>query len=124
MDEAALVENRTFDEIEVGESASFERAITRRDIELFAAVSGDANPTHLDEAFAKAASMDGVVAHGMLTAGLIAQATRAVRLAAATVTRRAGLRASMADSRRSTDAGFILARRTSEVMPTTNSRRR
>ena len=71
MGEADLVENRTFDEIEVGESASFERAITRRDIELFAAVSGDANPTHLDEAFAKAANMDGVVAHGMLTAGLI-----------------------------------------------------
>ena len=45
MGEADLVENRTFDEIEVGESASFERAITRRDIELFAAVSGDANPT-------------------------------------------------------------------------------
>ena len=71
MGEADLVENRTFDEIEVGESASFERAITRRDIELFAAVSGDANPTHLDEAFAKAANMQGVVAHGMLTAGLI-----------------------------------------------------
>ena len=71
MDEALLVENRTFDEIEVGESASFERAITRRDIELFAAVSGDANPTHLDEAFAKAANLQGVVAHGMLTAGLI-----------------------------------------------------
>jgi phosphate acetyltransferase len=71
MDEAALVENRTFDEIAIGESASFERAVTRRDIELFAAVSGDANPTHLDEAFAKQANMRGIVAHGMLTAGLI-----------------------------------------------------
>ena len=71
MDEAALVENRTFDEIEVGESASFERTVTRRDIELYAAVSGDANPTHLDEEFAKTANLRGVVAHGMLTAGLI-----------------------------------------------------
>jgi phosphate acetyltransferase len=71
MDEALLVENRTFDEIEVGESASFERTITRRDIELFAAVSGDANPTHLDDAFARAQNLRGVVAHGMLTAGLI-----------------------------------------------------
>ena len=68
MDEAALVENRTFDD---GESASFERAVTRGDIELFAAVSGDANPTHLDEAFAKQVNMRGIVAHGMLTAGLI-----------------------------------------------------
>ena len=53
MGDAELVENRTFDEIELGESASFERTVTRRDIELFAAVSGDANPTHLDEAFAR-----------------------------------------------------------------------
>jgi phosphotransacetylase/acyl dehydratase len=72
MDEAVvLVENRTFDEIEIGESASFARTITRRDIELYAAVTGDANPTHLDEAFAQAANLKGVVAHGMLTAGLI-----------------------------------------------------
>ena len=71
MADAGLVENRTFDEIEIGESAALERAITRRDIELFAAVSGDANPTHLDEAFAKEARLKGVVAHGMLTAGLI-----------------------------------------------------
>ena len=66
-----MVENRTFDEIQLGESASFERAITRRDIELYAAVSGDANPTHLDEDFARAANLRGVVAHSMLTAGLI-----------------------------------------------------
>ncbi len=71
MTEAGLVENRTFDEIAIGESASFERAVTRRDIELYAAVSGDANPTHLDDAFARQSNMHGVVAHGMLTAGLI-----------------------------------------------------
>jgi phosphate acetyltransferase len=71
VDETALVENRTFDEIEIGESASFERTVTRRDIELYAAVSGDANPTHLDEEFAREANLRGVVAHGMLTAGLI-----------------------------------------------------
>jgi phosphate acetyltransferase len=71
MDQAALVENRTFDEIRVGESASFERTITRQDIELYAAVSGDANPTHLDDGFARQAKFQGVVAHGMLTAGLI-----------------------------------------------------
>ena len=59
MDEPLMVENRTFDEIQPGESASFERTITRRDIELYAAVSGDANPTHLDEDFARAANMQG-----------------------------------------------------------------
>ena len=71
MEEAAMVENRTFDEIRQGESASFERTVTRRDIELYAAVSGDANPTHLDDAYAKAANLEGVVAHSMLAVGLV-----------------------------------------------------
>jgi phosphate acetyltransferase len=71
MSEPLMVANRTFDEIAIGESASFERTITRQDIELYAAVSGDANPTHLDEAFARQTRFQGVVAHGMLTAGLI-----------------------------------------------------
>jgi phosphotransacetylase/acyl dehydratase len=66
-----MVENRTFDEIAIGESASFERVITRRDIEFYAVVTGDANPTHLDEEFANRANLKGVVAHSMLTAGLI-----------------------------------------------------
>lgn len=71
MAEQDLVENRTYDEIQAGDSASLSRAVTKEDIELYAAVSGDANPTHLDETFARAARFKGVVAHGMLTAGLI-----------------------------------------------------
>lgn len=55
---------------------------------------------------------------------MIAQATRAVRLAAATVTTRAGRRSSIAGMRGSTDAGAILARLMSEVMPTTSRRLR
>jgi phosphate acetyltransferase len=71
MDRTDLIENRTFDEIAIGESASFERTVTTQDIELYATVSGDANPTHLDEAFAKQAKFKGTVAHSMLSAGLI-----------------------------------------------------
>ena len=71
MSDDAMVENRTFDEIEIGESASLSRTVTKQDIELFATVSGDANPTHLDEAFAKQAKFKGTVAHGMFSAGLI-----------------------------------------------------
>ncbi len=71
MPDPTLIQNRTFEEIEVGESASFERVITQQDIRLFAAVSGDANPTHLDEAFARLVRFKGVVAHSMLGAGLI-----------------------------------------------------
>ncbi len=65
------IESRTFEEIVPGERASLEKTVTREDIELYAAVSGDANPTHLDEEFAARSPFKGVVAHGMLTAGLI-----------------------------------------------------
>jgi hypothetical protein len=71
MSDNVMVENRTFTEIEVGESVSLERTVTKQDIELYATVSGDANPTHLDEAFAKQAKFKGTVAHSMLSAGLI-----------------------------------------------------
>ncbi len=71
MSEPRTVENRTFDEIAIGESASLSKAIGREDIELYAAVSGDANPMHLDDAYAKTMRFHGVVAHGMLSAGLI-----------------------------------------------------
>jgi phosphotransacetylase/acyl dehydratase len=66
-----LVQNVTFDEIEIGQSAELIRTVTKEDIELYAVVSGDANPTHLDEAVAREAKFAGIVAHGMLTAGLI-----------------------------------------------------
>src|SRR3954462_6240965 len=70
-DGVPMVENRTFDEIRGGDQASLQRTIAREDIQLYAAVGGDANPTHLDEAFARQARFKGIVAHSMLTAGLI-----------------------------------------------------
>ena len=42
-------ENRTFDEIKLGDTASLVRTLTHKDIELFAVMSGDINPTHLDD---------------------------------------------------------------------------
>ena len=47
------IENRTFDELRVGDSASLVRGLTQHDIELFAVMSGDVNPAHVDEAFAQ-----------------------------------------------------------------------
>ena len=47
------IENRTFDEISVGDEASLSRTLAWRDIELFAAMSGDVNPAHVDAEFAK-----------------------------------------------------------------------
>lgn len=69
--DTALIENRTFDELRIGESASSTRVLSRRDIELFAIVSGDVNPAHLDPAFAESQLFAGVVAHGMWGGALI-----------------------------------------------------
>jgi phosphate acetyltransferase/phosphate butyryltransferase len=65
------IQNRTFDEIEVGDSASLVRTLTYRDIELFAVMSGDVNPMHVDAAFAKSDHFHQVVAHGMWGGSLI-----------------------------------------------------
>jgi len=43
-----FIENRTFDEIDVGETAELTRTLKAEDIELFAVMSGDANPDHVD----------------------------------------------------------------------------
>ena len=60
-----LIENFTFDEISIGQSARLLRTLTLGDIEAFAAVSGDTNPAHLDEAYANDTLFHGVIAHGM-----------------------------------------------------------
>ena len=57
-----LIENRTFDEIKLGDTASLVRTLTHKDIELFAIMSGDINPTHLDDVFAKIWMADGTQA--------------------------------------------------------------
>ena len=66
-----LIENHTFEEIKLGQSARLIRALTLKDIQGFAAVSGDTNPAHLDAAYANEALLHGVVAHGMWSAALI-----------------------------------------------------
>ena len=66
-----VLRNRTFDEIKVGERASIERTLTAADIQLFAAMSGDINPQHIDAEFAASTRFQGVIAHGMWGAALI-----------------------------------------------------
>ncbi len=65
------IENRTFDELQVGDTASLTRTLTYQDIELFAVVSGDVNPVHVDEAFAQSNMFHKIVAHGMWGGALI-----------------------------------------------------
>ncbi len=59
------------DEIEPGMSRSLSKVITDEDIVLFAKVSTDHNPVHLDDEYAKTTMFGGRIAHGMLSASLI-----------------------------------------------------
>src|SRR3712207_23664 len=70
-DRRTIIENKTYDEIALGDSASIERTLKHQDIQLFAISSGDVNPTHLDEAFARDCGLNAVTAHGMWSAALI-----------------------------------------------------
>ena len=65
------IENRTFDEIAVGESACLVRQLTERDIQLFAVMSGDVNPAHVDPEYARDARFHEIIGHGMWTGSLI-----------------------------------------------------
>jgi len=66
-----FLENRTFDELVLGESASLSHTVTQRDIDLFAAATGDVNPAHVDAAYAATDMFHHIIIHGMWGAGLI-----------------------------------------------------
>ncbi len=66
--------NYIYDEIEIGQKASYSKSVTEADIQLFAVVSGDVNPVHLDEDYASTTMFKGRIAHGMLTGAFISAA--------------------------------------------------
>lgn len=66
-----LIENTTYDELSIGQSATLTRTLTLNDIRAFAAVSGDTNPAHLDPAYAEQTLFHGVIGHGMWGGSLI-----------------------------------------------------
>lgn len=63
-----------FEDLTLGETASFAKTITEADIVLFAAASGDNNAVHINEEFAQTTQFKGRIAHGMLTASVISAA--------------------------------------------------
>jgi phosphate butyryltransferase len=71
MTDPGMIENRTFDEIAIGDTASITRTVGEKDIRLFALASGDVNPVHLDPAYAATGTFHRVTAHGMWGGGLI-----------------------------------------------------
>jgi len=58
-------------DLRIGASASWSKTITMADIRAFAALTGDENPLHVDEAFARTTRFGRPIAHGMLVASLI-----------------------------------------------------
>ncbi|MBI5783949.1 MAG: bifunctional enoyl-CoA hydratase/phosphate acetyltransferase [Rhodocyclales bacterium] len=65
------IENRTYDEIAIGDSARLVRTLRPEDIQMFAIMSGDFNPTHVDPEYARSSAFREVVAHGMWGGALI-----------------------------------------------------
>jgi len=61
----------TISEMEIGQKASFSKTVTESDVYLYAGVTGDLNPAHINEDFAKDTMFKGRIAHGMLSAGFI-----------------------------------------------------
>ncbi|QEY64324.1 MaoC family dehydratase [Metapseudomonas lalkuanensis] len=68
------VTNFTYDALEVGQKATFSTTVEERHIQLFAAVSGDRNPVHLDAEYAATTLFKERIAHGMFTGALISAA--------------------------------------------------
>ncbi len=62
---------KTIDKIAVGDAEEFSKTVSESDIYLFAGITGDMNPAHIDETYAAGTFFKGRIAHGMLSAGFI-----------------------------------------------------
>lgn len=62
---------KTIDQIKVGDAAEFGKTVSESDIYLYAGITGDLNPAHINEAYAEKTFFKGRIAHGMLLGGFI-----------------------------------------------------
>ncbi len=60
-----------FEELQIGQAAEFAKTVTETDVVLYAGITGDLNPAHINQVEAERSRFGGRIAHGMLTAGLI-----------------------------------------------------
>lgn len=66
-----MTTGKSIEELSVGEYAEFAKTISETDIYLYAGITGDMNPAHINEEFASKSTFKTRIAHGMLTAGLV-----------------------------------------------------
>ncbi len=62
---------KSITEMNIGDSAYFEKTISETDVYMFAGVTGDLNPAHINEVYASGTRFKKRIAHGMLSAGLV-----------------------------------------------------
>ncbi|MCG6910546.1 MAG: MaoC family dehydratase [Deltaproteobacteria bacterium] len=62
---------KSYDQLAVGDTAEFSKTVSESDVYLYAGISGDLNPAHINEEYAKGTFFKNRIAHGMLTAGFI-----------------------------------------------------
>lgn len=65
-----MARGRTIEEMQIGDSASFAKTMTETDTYLFAGITGDLNPAHINQADSEESTFGGRIVHGMLCAGL------------------------------------------------------
>jgi 3-hydroxybutyryl-CoA dehydratase len=68
------MKGKTINELKIGDSAEFSKTVSESDIYLYAGVSGDLNPAHINETYARNTFFKTRIAHGMLCAGFISAA--------------------------------------------------
>lgn len=66
-----MITGKSIDKLQIGDVAEFAKTVTETDIYLYAGITGDFNPAHVNEAYAKNTFCKTRIAHGMLSAGLI-----------------------------------------------------
>jgi 3-hydroxybutyryl-CoA dehydratase len=66
-----MMKGRTINELKIGDAAEFAKTVSEADLYLYAGVSGDLNPAHINEVYAQTTFFKTRIAHGMLTAGFI-----------------------------------------------------
>jgi len=66
-----LAQDVQFADIQIGDTASLSKTVAECDVYAFAGITGDFNPVHINEEFAKGTMFHGRIAHGMLSAGFI-----------------------------------------------------
>lgn len=65
--------DKNFNDLKIGDSAFFERLVTKEDVEKFANLSGDYNPLHFDEKYAAKTKFKGPIVHGLFLGALVSR---------------------------------------------------